>query len=46
MTQTPTSPNFETAGSAWPSIYDPEFVKGVFDRCSGKYIAFSYVCST
>tara|TARA_Y100000052_G_scaffold27515_1_gene35876 strand:- start:17089 stop:17823 length:735 start_codon:yes stop_codon:yes gene_type:complete len=26
-------------------IYDPEFVKGVFDRCSGKYIAFSYVCS-
>lgn len=26
-------------------IYDPQFVKGVFDRCSGKYIAFSYVCS-
>lgn len=22
-------------------IYDPAFVKGVFDRCSGKYIAFS-----
>lgn len=26
-------------------IYDPSFVKDVFDRCSGKYIAFSYVCS-
>ena len=26
-------------------IYDPSFVKGVFDRCSEKYIAFSYVCS-
>lgn len=26
-------------------IYDPQFVKQVFDRCSGKYIAFSYVCS-
>jgi ubiquinone/menaquinone biosynthesis C-methylase UbiE len=26
-------------------IYDPNFVKGVFDRCSGKYIAFSYACS-
>tara|TARA_R110000782_G_scaffold189564_1_gene279451 strand:+ start:96 stop:842 length:747 start_codon:yes stop_codon:yes gene_type:complete len=26
-------------------IYDPGFVKGVFDRCSGKYIAFSYACS-
>ena len=26
-------------------IYDPAFVKGVFDRCSGKYIWFSYVCS-
>lgn len=26
-------------------IYDPAFVKDVFDRCSGKYIAFSYVCS-
>jgi ubiquinone/menaquinone biosynthesis C-methylase UbiE len=23
------------------SIYDPEFVRDVFDRCSGKYIAFS-----
>lgn len=26
-------------------IYDPAFVKGVFDRCSGKYIAFSWICS-
>jgi len=26
-------------------IYDPAFVKGVFDRCSDKYIAFSNVCS-
>ena len=28
-----------------PNIYDPSYVKGVFDRCSGKYIAFSYLCS-
>ncbi len=26
-------------------IYDPQYVKDVFDRCSSKYIAFSYVCS-
>lgn len=26
-------------------IYDPRFVKAVFDRCSGRYIAFSWVCS-
>ncbi len=26
-------------------IYDPSFVKDVFDRCSGKYILFSYACS-
>lgn len=26
-------------------IYDPQFVKGVFDRCSDKYIAFSTWCS-
>lgn len=26
-------------------IYDPAFVKGVFDRCSGKYITFSWICS-
>jgi ubiquinone/menaquinone biosynthesis C-methylase UbiE len=28
-----------------PDIYDPVYVKGVFDRCSGRYIAFSYFCS-
>ena len=28
-----------------PDIYDPTFVKDVFDRCSEKYIAFSYFCS-
>ena len=28
-----------------PDIYDPTFVKAVFDRCSGKYIAFSWICS-
>lgn len=26
-------------------IYDPKFVKQVFDRCSERYIAFSYICS-
>jgi ubiquinone/menaquinone biosynthesis C-methylase UbiE len=26
-------------------IYDPAYVKGVFDRCSEKYIAFSTICS-
>jgi ubiquinone/menaquinone biosynthesis C-methylase UbiE len=26
-------------------IYDPVFVKGVFDRCSRRYIIFSYFCS-
>jgi len=26
-------------------IYDPRFVKGVFDRCSRRYIGFSYACS-
>lgn len=26
-------------------IYDPRFVKDVFDRCSAKYILFSFVCS-
>lgn len=26
-------------------IYDPTFVKSVFDRCSGRYIAFSWICS-
>lgn len=28
-----------------PDIYDPTFVKDLFDRCSGKYIAFSFACS-
>lgn len=28
-----------------PDIYDPAFVKGVFDRCSRRYISFSYWCS-
>lgn len=27
------------------AIYEPEFVKAVFDRCSGRYIAFSWICS-
>lgn len=31
--------------AAGPDIYDPDFVKKVFDRCSGRYIAFSTVCS-
>lgn len=31
--------------STAPDIYDPAFVKGVFDRCSERYIAFSYLCS-
>ncbi len=26
-------------------IYEPSFVKGVFDRCSEPYIAFSWICS-
>jgi demethylmenaquinone methyltransferase/2-methoxy-6-polyprenyl-1,4-benzoquinol methylase len=26
-------------------IYDPQFVKGVFDRCSATYIRFSWICS-
>lgn len=26
-------------------IYDPAFVKGVFDRCSRQYIGFSLICS-
>ena len=28
-----------------PDIYDPAYVRDVFDRCSEKYIAFSTVCS-
>ncbi|MBD3730361.1 MAG: class I SAM-dependent methyltransferase [Sphingomonadales bacterium] len=30
---------------AGQDIYDPAFVRDVFDRCSGKYIAFSTICS-
>ncbi len=26
-------------------IYDPKFVKGVFDRCSDRYITLSLICS-
>ncbi|WOH48094.1 class I SAM-dependent methyltransferase [Bradyrhizobium sp. sBnM-33] len=26
-------------------IYDPQFVKAVFDRCSDRYITFSQICS-
>ncbi|WP_282073126.1 hypothetical protein, partial [Janibacter hoylei] len=26
-------------------IYDPDYVREVFDRCSGKYIGFSTFCS-
>lgn len=26
-------------------IYDPAFVRAVFDRCSTRYIAFSWICS-
>ena len=32
-------------GTSQEDIYDPVFVKGVFDRCSRRYIAFSYFCS-
>jgi ubiquinone/menaquinone biosynthesis C-methylase UbiE len=28
-----------------PDIYDPAFVKAVFDRCSSRYITFSLICS-
>ena len=33
------------ATEASVDIYDPGFVKGVFDRCSDRYIAFSWICS-
>lgn len=33
------------SGPATSDIYDPAFVKDLFDRCSGKYIAFSFACS-
>ncbi len=32
-------------GVSGQGIYDPAFVKDVFDRCSDRYIAFSYLCS-
>lgn len=28
-----------------PDIYDPAFVKNIFDRCSRRYITFSTICS-
>lgn len=31
--------------AAGQDIYDAQFVKGVFDRCSGQYITFSWICS-
>ena len=34
-----------TGASQDIDIYDPAFVKGVFDRCSGTYIRFSWLCS-
>lgn len=40
------SPRSSDAGPAGePDIYDPQFVKQVFDRCSGRYILFSFLCS-
>lgn len=35
----------DPGGPVGSDIYDPAFVRGVFDRCSGKYIAFSTLCS-
>lgn len=32
-------------GESAPDIYDPAYVRDVFDRCSDKYIAFSNICS-
>ena len=41
------APTFEKHMMTNPGkgIYDPAFVKDLFDRCSTKYILFSYVCS-
>src|SRR6185503_7615537 len=33
------------AYAAMSDIYDPQFVKAVFDRCSDRYITFSLICS-
>ena len=35
----------ETHALPVEDIYDPRFVKDIFDRCSERYIAFSYACS-
>ena len=35
----------DDASTPMPDIYDPKFVKGVFDRCSSRYITFSLICS-
>lgn len=34
-----------TSGDQPADIYDPDYVRDVFDRCSDRYIAFSTVCS-
>src|SRR5262245_40695382 len=34
-----------TTAPIMDDIYDPQFVKGVFDRCSDRYITFSLICS-
>ena len=34
-----------SAAASDAAIYDPQFVKGVFDRRSNTYIAFSFICS-
>ncbi|NIA68194.1 class I SAM-dependent methyltransferase [Pelagibius litoralis] len=39
------SPSDDTPENISDDIYDPGFVKDVFDRCSERYIAFSYFCS-
>ena len=33
------------SAAAMSDIYDPKFVKAVFDRCSDRYITFSLICS-
>ena len=35
----------EPAPETMEDIYDAQYVKGVFDRCSDQYIAFSLLCS-
>jgi demethylmenaquinone methyltransferase/2-methoxy-6-polyprenyl-1,4-benzoquinol methylase len=36
---------FLSVGDALEDIYDAQYVKGVFDRCSDRYIAFSWFLS-